>query len=217
MPWPPTCLASAGTTSYKGGQLHPRARSGLPRRTGALGLGQRGLPKVQGGVSLASPDLEKPGEPSPQVQVGWGFRGGAETLLVHGGAGRQGGAGPPRIHGEAGSQGWGLFTGRGGASPVTEGWGLTGPKPGWVGLGLPLLPRRLWLQSSLQGQPRYIGSILCGWSPPAARSQPRAWRLTSFVFCFLTRASSLQDPFVLLRATRRQRMRCPGPRLLETS
>lgn len=74
---PPTCLASAGTASYKRDQLHPRVRSGLPRRTGALGLGQRGLPKVQGGVrSLASPDLEKPGEPSPQVQVGWGFRGG---------------------------------------------------------------------------------------------------------------------------------------------
>lgn len=72
--------------------------------------------------SLARPDLEKPGEPSPQVQVGWGFRGGAGTLLVHGGAGRQAGAGPPQIHGEAGSLGWGLFTGRGGASQVTEGW-----------------------------------------------------------------------------------------------
>lgn len=98
-----------------------------------------GLWKVKGGVRFL---VGKSGareawaeEPSPQAHVGWGFPGGAGPPLVYGGAGRQAGAGLPQISGEAGSQGWDLFTGRGGASQVTEGWGLAGPEPLRVGWG----------------------------------------------------------------------------------
>lgn len=204
LPSPLASLASAGTASYMRRQLHPCVRSGLPRRSGALGLGRtdgvalgpRGLLKVQGGVrSLLSPELEKPGEPSPQVQVGWGFRGGAGSPLIHGGTGRQSGAGPPQIRGPAGPQGWGLCTGRGGASQVTEGWGLSGPEPGWVGRGLPLPPAAVatvWSPGAAQvhRRPQSLRSILPGWSPPAARSLAASGLEADF-FCVLFSAPRL--------------------------
>lgn len=70
-------------------------------------------------------------------------------------------------------------------------------------------------------------SISSRWSPPVtcrpplrarALSPPLSafWLTSSFVLCCPPCASSLKDPFAL-PATRRQRMRCPGPRLLETS
>lgn len=122
----PLPLGQPGKRGYHKLPVQPApspSRSGLPDSQEHWGrarwgyLGSTRPPEGPGQREVSGKSRAREAwEPSPRIQVG--------MRLGEGGWGGRGGA--SQVHGGAGPRRWSLFTGRGGASRVPKGWGLTG-------------------------------------------------------------------------------------------